>query len=63
MFKPPHSKSYCIVPNKMLIDTVYFFFQAHNMAVPQVILQNLNVIEEQALQEFIVTQCGLAHLR
>lgn len=33
------------------------------MAVPQVILQNLNVIEEQALQEFIVTQCGLAHLR
>jgi len=47
----------------MLIDTVYFYFQAHNMAVPQVILQNLNVIEEQALQEFIVTQCGLAHLR
>ena len=33
------------------------------MAVPQVILQNLNVIEEQALQGFIATQCGLAHIR
>lgn len=36
---------------------------AHNMEVPQVILQNLNIIEEQALQIFIATQCGLAHIR
>lgn len=33
------------------------------MEVPQVILRNLNVIEEQALQIFVATQCGLAHIR
>lgn len=38
-------------------------FQAHNMEVPKAILENLNVIEEQALQLFISTQCGLSHAR
>ena len=33
------------------------------MEVPQVILQNLNIIEEQALQILLATQCGLAHIR
>jgi len=48
----------------MMIMFYYkFFFQAHNMEVPKAILENFNVIEEQALELFLSIQCGLAHKR
>ncbi|KAJ7394020.1 Lysophosphatidic acid phosphatase type 6 [Desmophyllum pertusum] len=37
--------------------------KAHNMDVPQIILQNMNLIQEQALQVFIIIQCGLSNMR
>ena len=52
-----------IVQLVKLYSIILILFQAHNMEVPEVILQNLNIIEEQALQVFIATQCGLAHIR
>ena len=33
------------------------------MEVPQNILQNLTLIEEQAVQVFLVTQCGMENIR
>ncbi|PFX32114.1 Lysophosphatidic acid phosphatase type 6 [Stylophora pistillata] len=36
---------------------------AHNMEIPQNILQNLTLIEEQAVQVFLVTQCGMENIR
>ena len=33
------------------------------MEVPKAILENFNVIEEQALELFLSIQCGLAHKR